>query len=237
VINKIMERGCSIGGLVRYLFGLGEANEHRDQRVIAADVALEVPDGIRLDHSRDRDRLLRLSADMDAHRRLMAMAPEGGWVWHCAISLPPGEHLSDVQWAEVARIVVERLKFTGDEAKGRAACRWIAVHHGPSAGGNDHVHLAVNLVREDGTVASTDWDRKAMSRTCTYLERRFGLSVVEGRADRGMLSYSRAELARVASGQRTEPGPSRPGRPRPGRRRRRARRLRRRPGRVARPGG
>jgi hypothetical protein len=205
VINKIMKRGSSVSVLVRYLFGPGEANEHRDQRIIAADDALELPDGTPLDHSRDRGRLLRLSTDMDAPRYLMALAPEGGWMWHCAISLPPGEHLSDAQWAQAARIVVEQLKFTGDEAQGRAACRWIAVHHGPSAGGNDHIHLAVNLVREDGTVASTDWERKTMARTSTYLEKHFGLSVVEGRADRGMPSYSRAELDRVASGQRTEP--------------------------------
>ena len=28
--------------------------------------------------------------------------------------------------------------------------RWVAVHHGKSTAGNDHIHLVANLVREDG---------------------------------------------------------------------------------------
>jgi hypothetical protein len=30
----------------------------------------------------------------------------------------------------------------------------VPVRHGVSTGGNDHIHIAVNLVREDGTKAS-----------------------------------------------------------------------------------
>ncbi|WP_344247332.1 relaxase/mobilization nuclease domain-containing protein [Actinocorallia libanotica] len=200
-----MKRGHSIGSLVGYLFGPGKANEHRDQRIIAADDVLDLADGTRLDQPHHQERIRRLSADMDALRRLATVEPFRGWVWHCAISLPPDERLTDTQWAEAARMVVQRLKFTDDPEQGRAACRWIAVHHGPSKRGNDHIHLAVNLVREDGTFADPGRDKKAMARICGELERRFGLSVVEGRASRGMPTISRAELARVDSGQRDEP--------------------------------
>lgn len=37
-----------------------------------------------------------------------------------------------------------------DDKNGLADCAWLAVHHGSSKDGNDHVHIAVNLVREDG---------------------------------------------------------------------------------------
>lgn len=87
---------------------------------------------------------------------------------------------------------------------GRAPCRWIAVHHGRSAGGNEHIHLAVNLVREDGTLASTWRDRRTMSRVCARFERQFGLHIVDGRAGRGMPGHSRAEAERSLT-RRTAP--------------------------------
>lgn len=208
MIAKIGKRGSSVSGLVRYLFGPGKANEHRDQRIIAADEALMLVDGLRLDGPQDGERVAELAAGMDSHRRLAAVAPAGGWVWHCALSLAPGERLSDAQWAQAARHTMQKLGFTADAKRGRAACRWIAVHHGPSAQGNDHVHLAVNLVREDGTVATPAGhgrDRKAMSRVCAELEKRFGLKVVEGRAGRGMPGHSRAEVERARRERRPEP--------------------------------
>jgi hypothetical protein len=210
--NKILDRGKSIGGLIRYLTGKGDSNEHTGQRVIAADDWLELPDGTRLDPVLDRDRITALSRDLDSHRRLARITNEKGWVWHCTISLAPGERLSDAQWAEAARMVIDRLEFSerlpgpsGDG--GRAPCRWIAIHHGLSGDddvhrgeGNDHIHLAVNLVREDLTIATpagNGMDRRAMSKACAEIERRFGLSVVEGRAGKGMPSYSRADAQRA----------------------------------------
>ena len=51
-------------------------------------------------------------------------------------------------------------------ASGKAACRWVAVRHGLSTNGNDHVHIAVSLVREDGTKASTHNDFKNAQQVC-----------------------------------------------------------------------
>ncbi|MFD8562969.1 relaxase/mobilization nuclease domain-containing protein [Streptosporangium canum] len=194
-----VRRGSSAGGLVRYLFGLGSSHEHTDQRIIAADVTLGLAEGMRLDHVADAEAIYALGRDMDSHRILLGVAPPGGWVWHCAISLPPGEVLADAQWAEVARTAITRMEF--DEAAGRAPCRWIAVHHGCSVGGNEHIHLMVNLVREDGELASTWNDRRTMSRVCADMERRYGLAVVEGRAGRGMPGYSKAEHQRMRAGE------------------------------------
>ena len=72
-----------------------------------------------------------------------------GHVWHCSLSLRAEEgQLSDERWAAIAGDFVEGMGFT--EASGRAACRWVAVRHGLSTAGNDHVHLVVDLVREVG---------------------------------------------------------------------------------------
>ncbi|MFC4062775.1 relaxase/mobilization nuclease domain-containing protein, partial [Planomonospora corallina] len=126
-------------------------------------------------------------------------------MWHCALSLAPGECLTDEQWAEVARAAVAVLGFDG--CGGRAPCRWIAVHHGSSAGGNDHIHLAVNLVRDDCRLARPGRDRMVMSALCGRMERRFGLRVVEGRARRGLPGLSRAEIERARRGRGAGTGP------------------------------
>jgi hypothetical protein len=209
--NKIMKRGSNIGGLVRYLFGKGDSDEHRDQRVIAAAATLGIADGTRMDQPEHWSRVLDVGRDLDAHRRIAGVAPHDGWVWHCAISLPPGETLEDAQWADVARTAVARLGFEADEATGVAGCRWIAVHHGPSAGGNDHVHIAVNLAREDLTIAVPGRDRMAMSRVCADMERRYNLYVVPGRAGRGMPGYTRAAKERAQRHADRARGQGRPG--------------------------
>ncbi|MGC4959763.1 relaxase/mobilization nuclease domain-containing protein [Actinomadura citrea] len=200
--NKIMKRGKNVTGLVRYLFGKGDANEHTGQRIIAAAPTLGIADGTRLDRRGDWPRVLDVARDLDAHRRIAGVAPHDGWVWHCAISLPPGERLDDAQWADVARTAIHRLGFDADDQGGRAGCRWIAVHHGPSARGNDHIHLAVNLVRDDLTIAAPGRDRIAMSRLCGEMERRYGLHVVEGRPGRGMPGYTHAAKERAERAHR-----------------------------------
>lgn len=199
------QRGRDTVGLVLYLFGPGRFNEHSDQRVIAAAETLDVPDGTRLDINDDEDReqILVLGREMDSHRKAMKVDKPGGHVWHCSIALPPGEYLTDTQWAEAARLAVRRLGF--DDSSGKAPCRWLAVHHGQSINGNEHIHVVVNLVREDGTFASTSNERRTMSRVCAELERRFGLRVVEGRVGAGMPGLSRAELERTAREGKPEP--------------------------------
>jgi hypothetical protein len=189
-------RGSDPGGLVGYLFGPGRANEHTDQRVIAAAETLGIEDGRRLDFREDREEIRELGRALDTHRKAMGVEITDGHVWHCSISLRPDESLSDEQWAEAARLAVKELGF--DESSGKAPCRWVAVHHGRSVGGNEHIHLAVNLVREDGTKASTFNDRRKMSRVCGELEKRFGLRAVEGRSGGGMPGLSRAEMERAA---------------------------------------
>jgi hypothetical protein len=79
------------------------------------------------------------------------------------------------------------------EASGKARCRWVAVNHGTSENGNHHIHLAVSLVREDGTKASTHGDYKKAQDTCRELEVKYGLEQLSTvHSTRG---YDRAEKA------------------------------------------
>ncbi|GAA3238281.1 hypothetical protein GCM10010468_73770 [Actinocorallia longicatena] len=143
---------------------------------------------------------------MDAHRKLLGKEVPSGHVWHCSISLPPGDStderkLNDAEWEEVAKAAMNVLGF--DDGV-NSPCRWIAVHHGKSVGGNEHIHLAVNLVRENGRVARTGHDRTKLQRLCAELEEKFELSVVEGRGRSARRGVSRAEWER-AGGEGKEP--------------------------------
>ena len=103
-------------------------------------------------------------------------------MWHCSLSLHPDEPaLSREQWGEIAREFVAEMGFGGAE---ETSCRWVAIHHGQGKNGNDHIHVVVQLVDEQGHAASVHLDRPRAQKCARDLERKHGLLVVEGR-DRG----------------------------------------------------
>ena len=73
----------------------------------------------------------------------------GGHIWHLSLTNPAGDRsLSDREWSEVAHRTMAGLGFT--ETEERAGCPWVAIGHGLSENQNEHIHIAVSLVREDG---------------------------------------------------------------------------------------
>lgn len=188
MIAKIT-RGAQMGGLMSYLVGPGNANEHTEQHLVAGDSAVMTMYGY---DTLDRAAALQIAASLDAPRRefgvevtrqVTRVDPDTGVtlkermdasVWHCSLSIAAEEGLlSDEKWGAIAQEFVDRMGFT--ETSGKAACRWVAVRHGLSSNGNDHVHLAVSLVREDGTKASTHNDYQRAMKTLRELEVEFEL--------------------------------------------------------------
>ncbi|GAB3217868.1 relaxase/mobilization nuclease domain-containing protein [Kineococcus gypseus] len=203
-------RGERMGGLLAYLAGPGKANEHVEPHLVAGDAAiLAWHDDAVLDAAAAAE----IARQLEAPRMLFGVQVAGGAVWHCSLSLRAEEGvLSDEKWAEIARDFVEAMGFStpteGPEGvAGPAPCRWVAIRHGLSAKGNDHVHLAVSLVREDGSKADVWNDRPRAQRVCTQLEHRHGLEVLASReAGLGERGLKPAELARA---QRTGGEPER----------------------------
>ncbi len=194
-------RGSDGAGLARYLFGAGRADEHSAQRVIAAGDTVDVEVGTTLSAGEVRD----LGAQLDAMAALFGTEVKGGHIWHLSLSNPAGDReLSDAEWAEVVTDAMGRLGFTS-AASGKADCAWVAVRHGRSTGGHDHVHVAVSLVRDDGTKASTWMERVRMSELCADSETRLGLTVVDGRQRGGLPGASRAEVEAATRRGRPEP--------------------------------
>ena len=210
-------RGGRMSGLMVYLAGGGRHNEHQEQHLVAGDSAvmtmygydqLDGATALQIAHDLDEP---HNRYEVDVTRTAQVTDPETGAVvtgrvdanvWHCSLSLRAEEgQLSDEKWGVIAQDFADRMGFT--EASGKAACRWVAVRHGLSTNGNDHVHIAVSLVREDGTKASTHNDFRNAQQVCRDLERDYGLEQLESRdrglGERGVKPAERARAARTGA--------------------------------------
>lgn len=204
-------RGSRMGGLMVYLASTDAdktKNAHQDPHLVAGDAAIMAwyDDGVL-----DRDDALAIAKHLDRPRKMFGVSVQikdlrwdaakkervhvgykDASVWHCSLSLRAEEGaLTDQLWGDIANDFVDSMGFTG--SSGKAPCRWAAVNHGTSENGNHHIHLAVSLVREDGTKASTHGDYKRAQETCRELEVKYGLEQLSTvHATRG---YDRAEKA------------------------------------------
>lgn len=204
-------RGSRMSGLMLYLASTDTdktKNAHTDPHLVAGDAAIMAwyDDGVL-----DKDDAVAIAKHLDQPRKAFGvevMQKDFRWdpvkkervpnghkqadVWHCSLSLRAEEGaLTDQQWGDIANDFVDAMGFTA--ASGKAQCRWAAINHGTSENGNHHIHIAVSLVREDGTKASTHGDYKRAQKTCRELETKYGLEELSSvHATRG---YDRAEKA------------------------------------------
>ncbi len=205
-------RGDRMTGLMTYLVGQGRANEHTEPHLVAGDPALMAwHDDAELGH----DSAVAIARHLDKPRTAFEVEVKGGHVWHCSLSLRAEEgQLSDEQWNAIANDFVQAMGFDDHEGT-KAPCRWVAVRHGLSKNGNDHIHLAVNLVREDGTKASIFNDYRRSQAAARALEVKHGLEALESvtaeRATRGYDPAEREAQARARARAKYERDRSRAG--------------------------
>lgn len=177
VIGKVL-RGGQVGGLVRYLYGPGRANEHVEPRIVAGwrpPERLEPPTsdaGVR-----DFRRLVGLLREP---AEASGLGPADRPVYHlvaAAAKADPvrgvgaGRPLSDGEWAEIA---VDLMDRTGLTRRGSVeGVRWIAVRHDQP--GAEHVHIVATLATESGRRVSPRNDFYRVGEGCRAAEDRYGL--------------------------------------------------------------
>ncbi len=189
------KRGHDTYGLLGYLFGPGRANEHVDPHLVAAWDPEWLAGGAFA--AVQRGWLSRLGREIDAAMEGHEVQLPGGHVYHVVLSLPEQDGaLGDARWRDLVDEAIGRMGF-GPDDEGRGGCRWVAVHHGPSIAGNDHVHVVVNLVRGDGRVADTyrDWPR--WRAWCLDVEARLGLTPTSPANKTAPLRPTRAEAEKA----------------------------------------
>ncbi|WP_158854390.1 relaxase/mobilization nuclease domain-containing protein [Saccharothrix deserti] len=187
MLPKLLPRHHGLTDTIKYLFAVGDHLAHTDPHLVAAwdTTLLEFPDTVRPGTVERRELVRRL----DAPRRQRDKHVKAGHVLHVPISAHSDDGLlGDKVWRELAEEFVTRL--------GLAGCRWVAVHHGTSKSGNDHIHLVVQLVGEDGRVARLDHSKRKARAWALEVEQRLGL-VRTGRSGTGARELTRAEHERA----------------------------------------
>ncbi|MGN5379546.1 relaxase/mobilization nuclease domain-containing protein [Streptomyces lasalocidi] len=163
--------GKDTGGLIRYLFDTKKATDHSDPHLVASWDGF-APDPDRADDFDAAKRLL--VADLDLHvkqARQHGRAPEKH-VWHCSVrAATTDRHLSDEEWADIARRVVAATGIAPDGDPD--GCRWVAVRHAP-----DHIHIAATKVRGDLRTARHWNDYLTADRELAAIEKEYGLQQV-----------------------------------------------------------
>lgn len=162
-------------GLIAYLAGPGRHNEHTDQHVVAGDEWTELRF---MDAGLDRPTVADLAAHLDTASTIVSGPMKGGHVWHCSLAISKQDGtLGDDEWNRIAHEFIHKMGF--DDAEGtKSPCMWTAVRHGLSGEngeGNDHIHIAVNLIRTDGTKAWIHNDYRRAQQACRELEKSHGL--------------------------------------------------------------
>lgn len=206
-----MVPGDDMVGLAVYLAGPGRANEHENPHLVAgSDRLMSWYSNDTLTHADALD----IGAELDQTHRVLGVEINGGHVRHISLSLHHEDGVkTDEEWEAIATDFMKGMGYIGVE--GKADVPWAAVHHGLSGvNGNDHIHLAVSLVREDGTRASTWLDYDKTQDVSREMEAKYRLvRVVPGHGApgygpaevyaaerRGRLEPERATLARMVRG-------------------------------------
>ncbi len=197
MITKVVH-GWRPSGLVRYLMGPGRAQEHTNPRVIAAwdgrDAAWQPAVG-----ADGRFILGPLITALEAPAIAAGLpttssgSGKRGYVWHCSARVAASDRvLSDGEWASIARMLLHDAGVA--ESGDPGGPRWVAVRHA-----DDHIHLAVVLVRQDDF--RRIWPRHDYPRlrvAAREIERRYGLTVTAPADGTAARASSRAELEKAA---------------------------------------
>lgn len=171
-------KGSRPFGLMRYLVGPGRHNEHTEPHLVNGSPTIMAWHD---DAELSRDSADAIARELDLNRKAFGFDTDEAMTWQCSLSLSYEEgEQGDQRWAEIAQEFADRMGFT--EASGKAPCQWVAIHHGQSTKGNDHIHFIASRVREDGTKWSDFRDYKAAQKVARELEREYGYRELGGEA-------------------------------------------------------
>ena len=110
-------------------------------------------------------------------------------VYHCALSLPPGETLSDSTWRHVTKDYLEAMGFKFSQ--------YILVRHTDTEH-HQHVHIVANRVGLDGKTVSESFDRFRCQTVLREIEDRYALQTVEPSWRAGRKALSLRQLKKEA---------------------------------------
>lgn len=111
-------------------------------------------------------------------------------VWHCSLSLPPGETLTNDKWQEISNTFMQKMGFD-------PSTQWVAVLHKDTV--HSHIHIVASRIGLDGKVWLGKWEARQAIEVTQELEQEFGLTLTPGlddiKAERKKLTKNEIEQA------------------------------------------
>lgn len=167
-------------GLMKYLVGPGRANEHTDPHLInGSPLIMAWHDDVQL----NEEAAVSIAREIDLNRRSFGVDADAKHIWHCSLSIPyQDREVTDQEWADIAQRFMDEMDFT--DAGAKAPCQWVAVHHGRSTKGNDHIHVVASTIREDGTKWNWGNDYSRTQKAARGIEKDFNLIQLGNHSER-----------------------------------------------------
>lgn len=176
------DRGSRAHGLMAYLVKTdpftrrkGE-NVHSHPQIVGGDVTTMVRwgDTGELTH----DDAMRIADSIDVPF-VAAGSETPKHVYHFSLAIGHFEgELPRETWNDIANMFTREMGLSSDNPD--ESCRWVALHHGKSDNGNDHIHIVADRVREDGTAVTSKNERLRAMAARKKIEVEFGLKLNEG---------------------------------------------------------
>lgn len=150
-------RGAGFRGVVNYLLTTEEAKGHRTMRAGATLI------GGNLSGRTPRE----LAAEFGELRRMRPGVARP--VWHCSLSLPKGEHLTDAGWQDVADGLLRKVGLDPDRHP------YLLVRHMDTE--HEHVHLVTSRIGIGGELWHGKWEAHQVMQATGELEVEHGLAL------------------------------------------------------------
>lgn len=159
MIAKIT-RGSRPGDIAAYLHGPGTANEHqwRDRSGTVHSGGIVIASTIGAEGQTDPARWVPEIRAAQQQRPEITKP-----IWQVSLRNAPTDRImSDAQWADAGQSFAEHMGFDDHP--------WVMVRHG-----EDHVHIVVSRINDEGAVWHARNDRRQAQSACTALERTYDL--------------------------------------------------------------
>ena len=96
-------------------------------------------------------------------------------VWHCSLSLPVGERISDEKWAEIAEKFMKDMEFT-------SLNQYTVLKHEDTD--KQHIHIIANRIGLDGNVWFGKMEALKAIGITQKIEKEFDLTITAGLGNR-----------------------------------------------------
>jgi len=112
----------------------------------------------------------------------------GKAVVHVALSVPPGEHVTDDQWREIGHRYLEHMGFEDNQ--------YVITRHTDTD--HEHIHILANRITFAGEVVSDSQDWKRQEALMREIERDYGLSPVAPSKEAARRAPTKGEIEYAA---------------------------------------